>query len=321
MDPLQLGVALGAALVAAWALARSFFKVEEGTVAVLESFGAALTEPAPKGKGGADGRVLRTFGPGLHRKKPWEHVRAVPMMEQSLELSGEASGQTTMTEDGTVLRFDSILRYQPEPLELEQYLFGLRAPREHITGLFSCLLRNEIANFGQREGKHRKKTHYDDPPSMAPGAMVPTSPGVFSTPDEGGSYALIRRERQLLNEHIRSFCEEHIADTYGVRFNAVDLVDILPPDELAEALNAVMQAQTEADSCFARAQADSRQEVLAAERGVEIAKVRAKAIEAEILTLSKHLGELAEQGTLAGYVARRRVEVLSESRAVFDKRS
>jgi hypothetical protein len=46
-----------------------------------------------------------------------------------------------------VLRFESILRYLPVENALYDYIFDMRSPREHITSLFTCLLRNEIANF------------------------------------------------------------------------------------------------------------------------------------------------------------------------------
>ncbi len=220
------------------------------------------------------------------------------MMEQNLELSGEEGGRTAMAEDGTILRFDSILRYVPVESELARFLFGLRNPKEHMTGLFTCLLRNEIANFrAPRESR--------DPD------------GRFDFALQAGSYALIRRERQLLNRHIEEFCRTQIGDRYGVRFNAVDLTDILPPDELADALNAVIHAHTESDTRYFRAEGDCKQRLLAAEKGVEIARARARAIETEIDTLARHLEGLERDGTLALYVRRRRAEVHGEARALY----
>lgn len=58
---------------------------------------------------------------------------------------------------------------------------------------------------------------------------------------------------------------------------------------------------------------------MAAERGVEIAKARARAIESEIRKLGEYLSELATLGTLEAYVVRRRSEVLCESRTVYVK--
>ena len=285
---LWMGFFVGCLAYAVYLLGRCWFRVEQGYLGVLSTFGAAVKE----------GGALRTFRPGLHFKRPWQRVHHVAMMEQNLELSGEEGGRTAMTADGTILRFDSILRFQPEESELEQFLFDLRSPHEHITGLFTCLLRNEIADFG---------------PPMEPGAArVP-----LLSASSGGSYGLIRQQRRMLNERIEEFCRTEIGKRYGVRFNAVDLTDILPPDELAAALNAVINAQTEAESLYAHAEAESQQRVVAAERGVEIAKAQALATQREIQTLGRFLEALQREGTLANYVARRRAEVVSQSRTLY----
>lgn len=290
-----MGILIGAAVYGAYVLSRCFFRVEEGHLAVLTAFGAARTE--------ADGARLRTWGPGLHTKRPWEKVHDIPVMEQALELSGEKGGQTAMAGDGTVLRFDSTLRYVPVRENLGNFLFGLRAPVEHITGLFTCLLRNEIANFR----------------APATATALTGSPEKAALSAGDNSYALIRRERRLLSKRIEDFCHKEIGARYGVQFVGVDLTDVLPPDELASALNAVIAAQNEADAAYARAEAESQQRVLASERGVEIARARALATETEILKLAGFLSELDRQNTLNLYVSRRRAEVMSESRTVYLK--
>ena len=281
---------------------RSIFRVEEGHVAVLTSFGGARRD--------AVGALLK-YRPGLQFKRPWDKVHVVSLKEQNLDLSGEEGGRSAMTADGTILRFDSILRFVPMEDELDKFLFGLKAPLDHITGLFTCLLRNEIANFHSGE---------------APQSALATSPSgtqpagnlrVFGA--EVSSYSVIRRERRDLNERIEAFCKAKIGSRYGVRFAAVDLTDILPPDELADALNAVMQSQVEAVKLYARAEGECQQRVLSATRGVEIARERARAVEVEIDGLTQYLEQLSRDGTLADYVARRRAEVLSEARAHYVK--
>ncbi|HZH03666.1 MAG TPA: SPFH domain-containing protein [Myxococcaceae bacterium] len=287
-----IGLAVGFSLYGVYAVTRCFFQVRQGHLAVLTAFGRALVRTD-------DPKRLKTYGPGLHVKRPWEKVHDVPMMEQNLDLSGEEGGQTAMAEDGTVLRFDSILRYVPVESELSHFLFGMRSPLEHTTGLFTCLLRNEIANFRA---------------TPETSALLAAQPQV-----QGGSYALIRRERGALNRRIETFSRKEIGRRYGIQFNAVDLVDILPPDELADALNAVIQAGQEAEAQYARAESDCEQRVLAAERGVAIAQANAKAAETEILRLGDYLSDLARQKTLLPYVDRRRAEVTSESRLVYLK--
>lgn len=278
------GLATGIALLALALVFKSFFRVPEGHIAVVTNFGAALFEGEGKKK------TLRIYAPGLNTKAPWHDVHVVPMMEQNLDLSGDHKGLTAMTEDGTVLRFDSILRFLPVRERLYDYLFGLRAPMDHITGLFSCLLRNEIANFRSQTGTNESDV---------------------------GSYALLRRERQKLHARIESFAKERIGEHYGVRFHAVDLTDILPPDELADALNAVINAQAEANAHFARAQADAQQKILSAERGVAIARAHATAAADEAKAIANHLAILDRSGVLDAYVARRRAEVYGEARSIF----
>lgn len=289
-----MGLALGLVLYLLFVASKCFFRIEEGHLGVLTSFGAARKK---------DGEhALLTFGPGLHSKKPWEKVLSVSMMEQNLDLSGQEGGSSAMTEDGTVLRLDSMLRYVPVESELEEFLFGMKSPQDHITGLFTCLLRNEIANF-----------------RLPAGRALTTDSTRFDFATQAGSYALIRRERALLNEHIAAFCRNQIGSRYGVSFNAVDLTDILPPDELADALNAVINAHTEAEARYFRAEGDCQSRVMSAERGVAIAQARAQAVETEIRALGGFLGQLAEKRTLGPYVARRRSEVLSEARALYLK--
>jgi regulator of protease activity HflC (stomatin/prohibitin superfamily) len=293
-----IGFAIGLVLYLGFITTRCFFRVNEGHVAVLTSFGAVV-----RAGGGKEGRV-EIHGPGLHRKLPWQHPHDVSVKEQNLDLSGEKGGRSVMAQDGTVLRVDSILRYAPVEEELEQYLFGLRAPREHITGLFSCLLRNEIANFG--------------PASTAVVAGErPTAMKIHTGDDVTSSYAVILRERRALNQRIEKFCHDRIEKGYGVRFRAVDLTDILPPDELADALNAVLNTETDWHGRYARAEAECRQRVVAAQRGVDIASARAEAVQTEIGKLAGFLDELQRQGVLAMYLRRRRAEVHSEARSTF----
>jgi regulator of protease activity HflC (stomatin/prohibitin superfamily) len=295
----ELGIGAGLALYFVFILYRCSFKVEEGHLAVLVAFGKAATT------GGA--RTLTTYGPGMHWKKPWERAVFVSMKEQTLDLNREEGGGSAMADDGTILRLDSFVRYVPVKKELYEFLFGLERPLDHITGLFTCLLRNEIANFRGRE------------PQPASGANATSLAMRFDFASQAGSYAIIRRERKLLNERIESFCRSKIDDRYGVHFNAVDLADILPPDEIADALNAVIQSHSEADAHLHRAEAECQQRILSAERGLSIATARSQAIEIEIRKLASFLDELDRTSVLGAYVARRRSEVTSESRTLFLK--
>lgn len=269
---------------------KCVFRIEQGHIGVLTSHGRAVMKDESK-------QLLKIWEPGLHFKWPWERVASVSMMEQILDLSGQDGGISAMASDGTILRLDSKLRFAPVEYELYDFLFGLRNPVEHIKGLFTCLLRNEIANF-----------------------KAPSAPGA-EEPLATGSYSEIRSQRRLLNHRIEEFTRQKIAGRYGVRFDAVDLNDILPPDELAEALNAVFNAQTEANISYARAEAECRSRTMAAKRGLTIAKERAEATKKEILTIARFLKELDARGMLKSYIERRRAETAFESRTVYLRRS
>jgi regulator of protease activity HflC (stomatin/prohibitin superfamily) len=282
------GVVIGAVAAVLWSLRASAVRVPEGHIAVLTSFGAAEREP---------GGALKTRSPGLHLKWPWQKVVLVSMMEQTIELAGEGAIRT-MAADGTALRLDAALRYRPNRAMLEQFLFGLQHPLEHVSTLFTCLLRNELANV---QSAPRPAAH-----SVAD-----------ALPEEAGSYALIRRERGLLSSRIADFCKARIGDEHGIEFNAVDLTDILPPDELRDALNAVMQARSAAEAHHYRAESECRQRVLEARQGVAIAASRAKAAADELETLGKALVTLHQKGVLGDYVRRRKAEVLAESRLLY----
>jgi regulator of protease activity HflC (stomatin/prohibitin superfamily) len=129
----------------------------------------------------------------------------------------------------------------------------------------------------------------------------------------------VRRDRTLLNRRIGDFARKTFGDRYGIDFHSVDITDIHPPDELADALNAVISARAEADSTRFRAESDCAQKVMAAEQGVAIATAKASAVEAEIDELGRHLETLDRQGVLDAYVARRRAEVMSDARTLFVK--
>lgn len=283
-----MGLLIGIALFLWWVAKDCFFRVEEGQVAVVIRFGAA--------RHGADGK-LALFGPGLHFKWAFEQVKVVSLREQLITLGGEAGAEPMMLNDGTVIRLQSMLRYAPQREGISKYLFGLHHRKEHVAGLFSSLLRNEIANVK---------------------APPPSQTDLKTLGDDlGGAFSLVRRDRKLLNDRISDFAKK--LQDYGVTFEAVDITDIHPPDELADALNAVMSARAEAESMRFRSQSECAQRVMAAEQGVAIAKTRAGAVEEEITELGRHLGELEKSGVLEAYLARRRAEVLSEARTVYVK--
>ena len=280
----EVGIVIGVLAVVAWWLRDGSFRVDEGFVAVVTSFGAAERE----------GTVLKVREPGLHFKWPWQRVIRVSIREQSLDLGGE-QGQTVMADDGTVLRLVSSLRYRPSRDGLDAFLFGLKRPVEHMSGLYACLLRNEIANVsGPVEPAHEQKASTDS-----------------------GAFGRLRQQRHLLNQRIADFSTRRMGASYGVQFSGVDLTDILPPEELSDALNAVASARAEVEAHHARARSECEQKLMSAQQGIEIARVEARAAAVEMKTIGEHLATLQKNGVLGAYVDRRRTEVLSDSRTLY----
>lgn len=230
----------------------------------------------------ASEKKLELIGPGLHFHWPWHQVKEFSMMERITDLTRRTGGMQAIAEDGTLLKLDAKLRIQPVRENLYAYLFELRHPVEHIQEYFKCLVRYEIANFKD-------------------------------------SYSGIRTNRFDLNQRISKISDQQIGTKFGIKFNAVDIVDIVPPEELDRALNAVQNAQAEADAQYSRALADRDQRLTAARSANEIASDRARATETEILVLGRSLRELKESDTLEDYLGRRRTEVYSGAKLSFIK--
>jgi regulator of protease activity HflC (stomatin/prohibitin superfamily) len=106
-------------------------------------------------------------------------------------------------------------------------------------------------------------------------------------------------------------------EEYGIIVTSVDLLQIDPPEELIDALNAVVTAESEVKALISRTELQTQQRVLSAEQAVEIANARALATEVEIRTVGLELATLADQGVLRDYVARRQDEVMGGSRRVY----
>lgn len=283
--PFAIGVFVGLALFGLYLLKDCFFRVRQGEVGVLVRLGGAVRAP---------GGAVRLHPPGLHAKWPFDVAQVVSLKEQLVPLAGEKGHEFLLLNDGTVIRVDAVARYRVQREGVERWLFGALHPQQHLVGLYTCLLRNEMANAKVELG------HPSDPHD-----------------DAGGAFALIRRERQLVNRRISEFVNQSLGGIYGVDFRAVDITDIHPPDELADALNSVMSARAQADELRQRVASESAQRLLAAREGVEIARLKAEAAEAEIGAIAANLARLEEQGALGDYVARRKAEVLSDVRTLF----
>lgn len=274
---LLLGVLIGAALVAVYVFVRAGFRVDNGNVGVLAVFGRFVRD--------AGGQV-RTYPPGLHWKAPWAQAVEVSLAERSLSVADNGGAIEVLASDGTRIRVNARLRFRVDPARIATFLAEAKDATHELAGLFQLTVREQLARFEQR-------------------------------PDELSAYTALRlRMNELQQRMLDAMAADALAE-YGLVVIAVDLVQIDPPEELVDALNAVITAESEAHALVARTELQSQQRVIAAEQAVAIANARALATEAEIRTVGHELATLGQQGVLGAYVARRRVEVLGGSRRVY----
>lgn len=231
--------------------------------------------------------VKGAYGPGPHCKLPWHRIHRVSLRERLIPVSQEAT-DALLARDGTPLRIDATVRYRVQPEHLERYLFGLESSRNHLDFYYRSILRTTIANFDV------------EPPNTA-----------------GTSFEVLRRERRQLVEELNRQYREQLAQRYGIGFNAIDVSALSPPKELEDALNAVLHAQTVANSQRDQAEALSEQRLIAADHAVKVAQSNANAIRDEMTILGRYLRDLYRKGVLDDYVQHRRAEILNQSKTVF----
>jgi regulator of protease activity HflC (stomatin/prohibitin superfamily) len=296
MSALVLGAIVGIAVLAIYTFFRAGFRVDNGNVAVLVVFGRFMRA--------TDGTV-KTFGPGLHWRRPWAQVVTVSLAERSLGLGAPAESSSEMREhtpaapaapagtsfevlagDGTRIRINARLRYRIDPARVGTYLADAKDSVELLGGLFRLAIHEQVARFEQH-------------------------------PDELSAYTALRLRMHELQQHIQAALEAPAREEYGIIVTAVDLIQIDPPEELIDALNAVITAESEANALVARTQLQCQQRVLAAEEAIAISHARALATEAEIRTVGKELVTLADGGVLRDYIARRQIELLGGSQRVY----
>lgn len=250
------------------------FKVEEGHVASLTSFGKAMRE--------ANGK-LKLWQPGLHMKMPWHQAHQFSLMEKSVELRTNDQAFYAIAQDGTNLNLDTHIRIKASEENAEALLYKIENPVKHLKDYLSCVLRNEVANFGD---------------TLSPGE----------------AFIRLRNGKKVFLSQYQKATEKQLKDRYGLELLGLDIVDVIPPEELATSLNSVQTAKAEGEQQIARAYALRETRMLSARESLEIAKAEGAASEKEIKVLGFHLSELKKKGTLLDYVTRRENEVYKKSR-------
>jgi regulator of protease activity HflC (stomatin/prohibitin superfamily) len=252
----------------------SYFQVEEGHCASVSSFG--------KAKRNADG-TLQLSGPGMHSKLPWEKSHVLSLMEKKIDLSTDDHPFQTMARDGTTLSVQASVRLRARQDHAEMLLYAIENPMDHIRDYLSCVLRSEIANFGE---------------NMEPGDV----------------FIQLRNQQPVLRAAFESAVKKTLEEGYGVELLGLDLVDLIPPQELANAMNSVQTARADSESMIARANALREKKLYSANKRLEVSKKEAMAAELEMVTVGLNLITLQKNGTLAEYVSRRKDEVYKLSR-------
>ncbi len=228
---------------------------------------------------------LITLPPGFHWRAPWSQLHVVSLAERSVG-PGDAAAIEALASDGTRIRVNARLRYRVDENHVATFLAEAKDAPHHVSWLFRQTLREQIARFEQR-------------------------------PEELSAYTALRLRVNELQQQTLAALQEPALEEYGVQVIAVDLLQIDPPEELVDALNGVITAESEANQLVSRTELQCQQRTLAAEHAVTIAEARARAQESEIRTVGLELAALAEHGVLRDYVARRRLEVLGGSRRVY----
>lgn len=233
-----------------------------------------------------DGNKLRVYEPGLHWRAPWAQVIHVSLAERSMPLDDKHPSIEALAADGTRIRVNARIRYRIDPARIATFLADAKDAVDHLEGLFRLVVREQIARFSQRT-------------------------------EELSSYTALRMRMPELQQCTQQAIAGPALEEYGIVVTSVDVLQLDPPEELVDALNAVITAESEANMLVARTDLQCQQRVLSAEQAIAIAKAHASACESEIMTVGAELGMLAERGVLRDYVARRRLEVLGNSRRVY----
>lgn len=273
------GTITAVAFFAIFALIRMFFRVEEGHAAIVTTFGKPLKNT--KGQ-------TAIIGAGVHTKLPWQKAHEFSVMERDIAIREESREVELLARDGTLLRMEPQIRFQFRPEIAENFVFGIKRPLSHLREVFRSLISSEIGRFGT---------------------------GLT----EEGSYSEIRKQRQFLHAAVQNDFQRVIDAKYGIQFKAAEISEILPPAELAQALNSVQKVEAENRTLVARIQADCEQRIQAAKHGVYISEVKAEAVETEIEIIGAALSTLQGQDVLGDYLKRRRDEATSNSKTLYLK--
>jgi regulator of protease activity HflC (stomatin/prohibitin superfamily) len=255
-------------------------------------------------------RVIPPGGP--YFKWPWEKVYKVSVATQTMNMAYDPENPSA-NQDGTILEavtkdqlntgLTGQIRYRVSEKNLYAYIFGVKRPIVHVTGYFTSVLRERIANF------------------EAPAAAVPADskaagpPAVLAPVSIGVSINDLRKNLRDINEHMDRECKSSEA-RYGIALDASLITGIDPPHEVESALAAINTAYNQVSSDISLAQAGADQKMVQSRTAVEIETLKAQAEVEPLKALADQLRELKKSGpdALPAYVRNVRLKLFSEAR-------
>lgn len=260
-------------------------------------------------------RVIPPGGP--YFKWPWERVYKVSIATQTMNMAYDPETPTANS-GGTILEavtkdqlntgLSGQIRYRVSEKNLYAYLFGVKRPIVHVTGYFTSVLRERIANF---EAPAVKAPLQADGPIPTPET---------ATASVGVSINDLRKNLRDINEHMDQECRTSEA-RYGITLDASLITGIDPPAEVEAALAAINTAYNQVSSDISLAQASADQKIVQSKTAVEIETLKAQAEVEPLKALANQLVELKKFGpdALPAYVRNVRLQLFSDAhRAVVE---
>ena len=255
--------------------------------------------------------VIQPGGP--YFKWPWEKIYKVSIATQTMSMAFDPETPTAnqggrvleaVTKDQLNTGLSGQIRYRVSDKNLYAYVFGIKRPIVHVTGYFTSVLRERIANF---------EAPRPAPAAASTGSAIPTPE--IATAAMGVSINDLRKNLRDLNEHMDRECKSSEA-RYGIALDASLITGIDPPGEVESALAAINTAYNQVSSDISLAQAAADQKLVQSKTAVEIETLKAQAEVEPLRALAGQLRELKNTGpdALSGYVRNVRLRLFNEAR-------
>lgn len=257
---------------------------------------------------------VRVIGPGgPYFKLPWERVYKVSVATETMNMAFDPESPGA-NRNGTVLEavtkdqlntgLNGQIRYRVSEQNLYAYVFGVKQPLVHVSGFFTAILRERIANF--------------EAPEHSAAAGLGGESEAMASVVRGISINDLRKNLRDINEHMDRECRSSVA-RYGVQLDASLITEIEPPPEVESALAAINTAHNHVSSEISLAQAAADQKIVQSRRAVEIETLRAEAEVLPLVELARQLEALKQHGpgALGAYLRNLRIGLLGRAKSLF----